>query len=244
MSILRSHGLKGLYRGMTSTILRDIMVGARCSHAGRPVMCKAPEQWSVPVCTVARDQCFWEACLHTKPPHPNPLTRATCIWTPIHLGVSCCAGLRLVLLRLRGNHPRYCGPRQDQGRPLIRPGAPPAACNGTACRAARSSLAGGPTNCKALPGVACSIRGWVCGARRCAQHRAMHCGPPLVQVMLAGVMAGFGLWGSMFPIDTIKSKMQVGREAGRGRGRAEARERSAVLVGAGTLLAHPPSPHR
>ncbi|KAL4431646.1 hypothetical protein ABPG77_001488 [Micractinium sp. CCAP 211/92] len=28
------------------------------------------------------------------------------------------------------------------------------------------------------------------------------------QVMLAGVMAGFGLWGSMFPIDTIKSKMQ------------------------------------
>lgn len=72
----------------------------------------------------------------------------------------------------------------------------------------------------------------------------MHCGPPLAQVMLAGVMAGFGLWGSMFPIDTIKSKMQVGREAGRGRGRAEARERSAVLVGAGTLLAHPPSPNR
>uniref|UniRef100_A0A7S0R4T1 Mitochondrial carrier protein n=1 Tax=Chlamydomonas leiostraca TaxID=1034604 RepID=A0A7S0R4T1_9CHLO len=28
------------------------------------------------------------------------------------------------------------------------------------------------------------------------------------QVMAAGVMAGFGLWGSMFPIDTIKSKMQ------------------------------------
>jgi solute carrier family 25 (mitochondrial carnitine/acylcarnitine transporter), member 20/29 len=28
------------------------------------------------------------------------------------------------------------------------------------------------------------------------------------QVMTAGVMAGFGLWGSMFPIDTIKSKMQ------------------------------------
>lgn len=27
--------------------------------------------------------------------------------------------------------------------------------------------------------------------------------------MLAGIMAGFGLWGSMFPIDTIKSKMQV-----------------------------------
>lgn len=27
MSILRSHGLKGLYRGMTSTILRDIQVG-------------------------------------------------------------------------------------------------------------------------------------------------------------------------------------------------------------------------
>lgn len=26
--------------------------------------------------------------------------------------------------------------------------------------------------------------------------------------MAAGVMAGFGLWGSMFPIDTIKSKMQ------------------------------------
>lgn len=23
-------------------------------------------------------------------------------------------------------------------------------------------------------------------------------------------MAGFGLWGSMFPIDTVKSKMQVG----------------------------------
>ncbi|PSC75329.1 low-CO2-inducible chloroplast envelope [Micractinium conductrix] len=30
----------------------------------------------------------------------------------------------------------------------------------------------------------------------------------LWQVMAAGVMAGFGLWGSMFPIDTIKSKMQ------------------------------------
>jgi solute carrier family 25 carnitine/acylcarnitine transporter 20/29 len=29
------------------------------------------------------------------------------------------------------------------------------------------------------------------------------------QVMLAGVMAGFGLWGSMFPIDTIKSKVQA-----------------------------------
>jgi hypothetical protein len=31
----------------------------------------------------------------------------------------------------------------------------------------------------------------------------------LVQVMAAGVMAGFGLWGSMFPIDTIKSKIQA-----------------------------------
>lgn len=30
-----------------------------------------------------------------------------------------------------------------------------------------------------------------------------------VQVMAAGVVAGFGLWGSMFPIDTIKSKMQA-----------------------------------
>jgi solute carrier family 25 carnitine/acylcarnitine transporter 20/29 len=29
------------------------------------------------------------------------------------------------------------------------------------------------------------------------------------QVMLAGVIAGFGLWGSMFPIDTIKSKIQA-----------------------------------
>ncbi|GIL64612.1 hypothetical protein Vafri_18503 [Volvox africanus] len=29
------------------------------------------------------------------------------------------------------------------------------------------------------------------------------------QVMAAGVAAGFGLWGSMFPIDTIKSKMQA-----------------------------------
>jgi solute carrier family 25 carnitine/acylcarnitine transporter 20/29 len=27
--------------------------------------------------------------------------------------------------------------------------------------------------------------------------------------MAAGVMAGFGLWGSMFPIDTIKSKIQA-----------------------------------
>jgi solute carrier family 25 carnitine/acylcarnitine transporter 20/29 len=27
--------------------------------------------------------------------------------------------------------------------------------------------------------------------------------------MIAGVMAGFGLWGSMFPIDTIKSKIQA-----------------------------------
>lgn len=26
--------------------------------------------------------------------------------------------------------------------------------------------------------------------------------------MVAGIMAGFGLWGSMFPIDTVKSKMQ------------------------------------
>ena len=30
------------------------------------------------------------------------------------------------------------------------------------------------------------------------------------EVMAAGIMAGFGLWGSMFPLDTIKSKMQVG----------------------------------
>jgi solute carrier family 25 carnitine/acylcarnitine transporter 20/29 len=30
-----------------------------------------------------------------------------------------------------------------------------------------------------------------------------------LQVMGAGVMAGFGLWGSMFPIDTIKSKIQA-----------------------------------
>ncbi|WIA09154.1 hypothetical protein OEZ86_011739 [Tetradesmus obliquus] len=30
-----------------------------------------------------------------------------------------------------------------------------------------------------------------------------------MQVMIAGVMAGFGLWGSMFPIDTIKSKIQA-----------------------------------
>lgn len=29
------------------------------------------------------------------------------------------------------------------------------------------------------------------------------------QVLVAGVMAGFGLWGSMFPIDTVKSKMQA-----------------------------------
>lgn len=29
-----------------------------------------------------------------------------------------------------------------------------------------------------------------------------------MQVMAAGVVAGFGLWGSMFPIDTIKSKLQ------------------------------------
>lgn len=29
------------------------------------------------------------------------------------------------------------------------------------------------------------------------------------EVMAAGIMAGFGLWGSMFPIDTIKSKMQA-----------------------------------
>lgn len=27
--------------------------------------------------------------------------------------------------------------------------------------------------------------------------------------MTAGVAAGFGLWGSMFPIDTIKSKLQA-----------------------------------
>lgn len=30
-----------------------------------------------------------------------------------------------------------------------------------------------------------------------------------LQVMGAGVIAGFGLWGSMFPIDTIKSKIQA-----------------------------------
>ncbi|PNH09961.1 putative mitochondrial carrier C4G9.20c [Tetrabaena socialis] len=30
-----------------------------------------------------------------------------------------------------------------------------------------------------------------------------------LQVMSAGVIAGFGLWGSMFPIDTVKSKMQA-----------------------------------
>ena len=32
--------------------------------------------------------------------------------------------------------------------------------------------------------------------------------------MAAGIMAGFGLWGSMFPIDTIKSKMQVSEGGG------------------------------
>lgn len=30
-----------------------------------------------------------------------------------------------------------------------------------------------------------------------------------MQVIAAGIMAGFGLWGSMFPIDTIKSKIQA-----------------------------------
>ncbi|EFJ47772.1 hypothetical protein VOLCADRAFT_61165 [Volvox carteri f. nagariensis] len=30
-----------------------------------------------------------------------------------------------------------------------------------------------------------------------------------MQVMSAGVVAGFGLWGSMFPIDTVKSKLQA-----------------------------------
>ncbi|GLC65904.1 hypothetical protein PLESTF_000356500 [Pleodorina starrii] len=30
-----------------------------------------------------------------------------------------------------------------------------------------------------------------------------------LQVMAAGVVAGFGLWGSMFPIDTVKSKLQA-----------------------------------
>jgi hypothetical protein len=30
-----------------------------------------------------------------------------------------------------------------------------------------------------------------------------------LEVMGAGVFAGFGLWGSMFPIDTIKSKIQA-----------------------------------
>lgn len=29
------------------------------------------------------------------------------------------------------------------------------------------------------------------------------------KVLLAGIMAGFGLWGSMYPIDTIKSKIQA-----------------------------------
>ncbi len=29
------------------------------------------------------------------------------------------------------------------------------------------------------------------------------------QIVTAGIMAGFGLWGSMFPIDTIKSKIQA-----------------------------------
>ncbi len=29
------------------------------------------------------------------------------------------------------------------------------------------------------------------------------------QIATAGIMAGFGLWGSMFPIDTIKSKIQA-----------------------------------
>ena len=33
-----------------------------------------------------------------------------------------------------------------------------------------------------------------------------------LQVMAAGVVAGFGLWGSMFPIDTVKSKLQVRRK--------------------------------
>ena len=61
-----------------------------------------------------------------------------------------------------------------------------------------------------------------------------------LQVMAAGVVAGFGLWGSMFPIDTIKSKMQVRayilcRENGRSRMGSEragqTRQHSAQLTG-------------
>jgi hypothetical protein len=64
----------------------------------------------------------------------------------------------------------------------------------------------------------------VSGRARHSQHPAhcnghvlvlIHACPPSArartpaQVMGAGVMAGFGLWGSMFPIDTIKSKIQA-----------------------------------
>jgi hypothetical protein len=54
----------------------------------------------------------------------------------------------------------------------------------------------------------------VCIALQCASFVSLlttgpRCCCLFLQVMGAGVMAGFGLWGSMFPIDTIKSKIQA-----------------------------------
>jgi solute carrier family 25 carnitine/acylcarnitine transporter 20/29 len=52
----------------------------------------------------------------------------------------------------------------------------------------------------------------VCTASCCLCFAAHNIAPAAalsLQVMGAGVMAGFGLWGSMFPIDTIKSKIQA-----------------------------------
>lgn len=57
---------------------------------------------------------------------------------------------------------------------------------------------------------------WQLGQHGALQQRyrhSIHCltcaGLVFLQVMIAGIAAGFGLWGSMFPIDTIKSKLQA-----------------------------------
>lgn len=73
MSILRSHGLKGLYRGMTSTILRDIMVGARCRMQADP-SCAKHLNSGVSLCARSHEISAFGKPACTQSPHtPTPL---------------------------------------------------------------------------------------------------------------------------------------------------------------------------
>lgn len=150
VQILRNHGIKGLYRGMTSTVLRDIQVRSAV---------RALEGCSGARCSGLRRSPAGGTCLCTGPqPVPLPPTHPSC---PQPLP----------------SHPTH--PAQP---PLPLPRSQGYAWFFLCYEATLHALAG--------------------PAHQRQELDYKH-------VLGAGVMAGFGLWGSMFPIDTIKSKMQV-----------------------------------